>query len=215
MKYDLKNELPVLLIVILPFLYLFSIWNTLPETVPVHWNLHGEIDGTGKKATLLWIPFLLPVLTYVIFTIAPMIDPKRRLQNMGDKLVKLKFAVVMMMSLLALFIIYSSKQEALSSDRMTILLGALLAIIGNFLPAIKPNYFIGIRVPWTLNNDDNWKQTHQFAGKVWLAGGVFIIISSLYARPDINNIFSLFIVAILVIVPVIYSFKFHKSSTQP
>ena len=214
MKYNLKNEFPILLIVILPLIYLLTIWNTLPETIPIHWNLRGEIDGTGKKETLLWITFLLPVLTYLIFSIAPMIDPKRRLQNMGDKLMKLKFAIVLMMSVLALFIIYSSKQEELNSNRITMILGALYVIFGNFFPTIKPNYFIGIRVPWTLNNDDNWKQTHQFAGKFWLIGGILIIVSSLYSKPGINNIFSLLITIVIVIVPIVFSYKFHKSTQQ-
>ncbi len=214
MKYNLKNELPILLIVILPLIYLLTIWNTLPETIPTHWNLRGEIDGTGKKETLIWITFLLPILAYLIFSIAPMIDPKQRLQNMGDKLMKLKFAVVLMMSILTLFIIYSSKQEELSPNRITMLLGVLYAILGNFFPTIKPNYFIGIRVPWTLNNDDNWKQTHQFTGKFWLVGGISIILSSLYVRPDINNMFALLISILIVIVPVIFSFKFYKNSKK-
>ena len=210
MKQNLKNELPILMVAILPLVYLGAIWSSLPETVPIHWNIHGEIDGIGKRERLLWIPFLLPVLTYLIFLIAPLIDPKRRLKNMGDKLLKLKFAVTFIMSVLAVFILYSSKQEALSPNRITMLLGALFTVLGNFFPTIKPNYFIGIRVPWTLNDDDNWKQTHQFAGKIWIAGGILIIVSSLFIRPDINNMGSFGITLLIAVIPMIYSFRLYR-----
>lgn len=211
MKYNLKNEIPILIVVMLPFLYLGIIWNSLPDIIPIHWNFYGEIDGYGKKETLLWVPFLLPLLTYLIFLIAPIIDPKKRLQNMGDKLTKLKFALTFMISVLALFIIYSCKEQELDSNFISILIGMLFAILGNYFPVLKPNYFIGIRIPWTLNSDNNWKQTHRFAGKLWLIGGVSIVIYSLFAKPEISNIFFLCITSLIVVAPILYSYKMFKN----
>lgn len=211
MKYNLKSEIPVLIVVMLPFLYLGIIWNALPDTIPTHWDLYGKIDGYNKKATLLWIPFLLPLLTYLIFLIAPVIDPKKRLQNMGDKLTKLKFAITFIMSLLALFIIHASKEQKLSPNLIPILIGTLFAVSGNFFPTLKPNYFIGIRIPWTLNNENNWKLTHRFAGKLWLIGGISIIIYSLIAQPETSHIFLLCTTTLITVAPIIYSFRIYKS----
>ena len=75
----LKKELPLVLIVLLPFIYLAYIWNELPEKVPMHWNIKGEIDRYGEKIELLIIPFLLPFLVYIIFLVVPKIDPKKRI----------------------------------------------------------------------------------------------------------------------------------------
>lgn len=77
---SLKKELPIILIVLIPFIYLAFIWNVLPEQVPIHWNANGEIDGWGSKATLLIIPFILPVLIYVILSLVPKIDPKQKIE---------------------------------------------------------------------------------------------------------------------------------------
>lgn len=212
MKFSLKSELPTLIVVFLPFVYLLLIWNTLPETVPTHWNINGEIDQTGNKQTLLWLPFLLPVLTYFLLTVAPMIDPKRKLQSMGGKLANLKFAVTFIMSALALFIIYSAKQQELSPNLTTMLLGVMFVVFGNFFPALKPNYFIGIRVPWTMNSENNWKQTHRFAGKLWMIGGCAILVQSLFSNlPAINNLFAIGVTAIISVVPIVFSYTmYHK-----
>lgn len=77
----LKKELPIIAIVLLPFLYLAYIWNQLPEKVPVHWNSLGEIDRYGEKIELLLIPLMLPFLVYLIFLIVPKIDPKNKLHQ--------------------------------------------------------------------------------------------------------------------------------------
>ncbi len=216
MRYNLKDEVPALIVAILPLLYLLLIWNTLPDIIPIHWNIHGEIDQYGKKATLLWIPFLLPILTYIIFIIAPLIDPKRKLQNMGDKLKKLKFASTFLMSVLAVFIIHSTKQQELNPNFLLLLMGTLFAVLGNFFPTIKPNYFIGIRIPWTLNNENNWKQTHQFAGKFWIIGGVLIVLYGLFLNPEMANLFFLVITILIVLIPVIYSYRLYlKENKKP
>ena len=74
----IKNELPIIGIVLLPFIYLAFLWNQLPKTIPIHWNINGEIDRFGDKVGLLLIPILLPLLTYFIFLVVPKIDPKNK-----------------------------------------------------------------------------------------------------------------------------------------
>lgn len=105
MKTTLRKELPSLILVVLPFLYLAYIWNTLPEKVPMHWNVNGEIDGWGEKVQLLLIPFVLPVLVYVIFLFVPRMDPKKKIEKMGNKYHQLKFVMVLFMSALAVLLV--------------------------------------------------------------------------------------------------------------
>lgn len=212
MKKTLKNEIPILVVVMLPFLYLGIIWNSLPDIVPTHWNIHGIADRYSRKESLIWIPFLLPFLTYLIFIFAPIIDAKKRLENMGNKLIKLKFALTFIMSILALFIIYFSGKQEFNRHIILIIIGTFLTILGNFFPTLKPNYFIGIRTPWTLRNENNWKETHRFGGKLWFISGISIIIINLFIQQDIITIYSFYTVIFISILPIIYSYYIYKKT---
>lgn len=212
MSPTLKSELPIIAIVLLPFIYLAFIWNNLPAEVPIHWNMDGEIDGYANKAMLITIPILLPLLVYVMFLVIPRIDPKNRLNQMGGKLQNIKVLLTIFMSVLALFIIYSSKNQSLTNPNLPILgLGILFSIIGNYFKTIKPNYFFGIRTPWTLESETVWKETHKIAGKIWLAGGLAIVLASLILEKRTNVTVFLIITGIITLIPVIYSYiKFSK-----
>lgn len=213
MKISLKKELPIIAIVLLPFIYLFFIWNSLPDEVPLHWNLEGEIDRWGSKNELLIIPFLLPVLIYVLMLIVPYIDPKKRIAQMGGKYYQLKFIMVLFMSGLALFILYFTKNQSILNPHMLfIIIGLLFAVLGNYMQSVKPNYFIGIRTPWTLENETVWKKTHKLGGIFFLVGGICIVMLSFIIDDNARLFMILFmtIVGIISIIPVLYSFLIYK-----
>lgn len=213
---DLKKELPIIAIVLLPFIYLAYVWNQLPEKIPMHWNMQGEVDRYGDKAELLIIPFLLPLLVYLIFLVVPKIDPKNKLNKMGNKLQVIKFLMTTFMSILALFIIYTAKNESFANPNYIVLfIGVLYVILGNYFKTIKANYFIGIRTPWTLENETVWKETHKLGGKMWFIGGLIVIVSSLLFEKQLNMILFIAVTAVITIVPVGYSYlKFQNLKTQ-
>lgn len=207
----LKREFPLIVIVLLPFIYLAFIWNQLPDKVPMHVNIKGEIDRFGDKIELLLIPVLLPLLMYIIFLVIPKIDPKNKLNKMGNKLQTIKVLVTILMSVLALFLLYSAKIQFFNPNYISLLMGILYMIFGNYFKTIKANYFLGIRTPWTLENETVWKETHKFGGKIWLLGGFIVMASSLILDIQPNFIILIIITAILVIIPIVYSyFKFQN-----
>ncbi len=209
---SLQKELPIIAIVLLPFIYLAYIWANLPAEVPLHWNLQGEIDRYGDKSELLLIPILLPLLTYLIFLVVPKIDPKNKLKNMGNKYRSIKVLLTVFMSILALFILYSSKNQSLSNPNYIILLiGVLYIILGNYFKTIRSNYFIGIRTPWTLENETVWKETHKLGGKLWFLGGLIVVLGSVILDKQSNFTLFITLTIIIALVPVIYSyFKFQE-----
>lgn len=212
MKFDFKKELPLLLIIALPFLYLAYIWNQLPDNVPTHWNMKGEIDDWGDKSELILIVFLLPVLIYVILLIVPVIDPKKKIQKMGNKYQHLKFILVLFMSALAILIVYTAQQQSFSNiEYILLLIGLLIMAMGNYLKTVKPNYFIGIRTPWTLENDTVWRATHRLAGVLWFAGGLVLIAISLLLPQSALSTSYFVVVGIIVLIPVLYSYFKFKS----
>ena len=218
MNETLKKELPIIGFVLLPFIYLAYLWNSLPQKVPIHWNYKGEIDDWGTKYSLIGLVFLLPVLTYVLMLAIPKIDPKKRIELMGGKYYQIKFVLVVFMSVLALFIIHSSENQTLSSPSIVfVLIGLLFMALGNYFKVIKQNYFLGIKTPWTLESEEVWKLTHILAGKLWIIGGLLIVILSLIIPENINFYFFISITAIISIVPIVYSyfiFKKLKKSNQ-
>ncbi|MFN7045461.1 MAG: SdpI family protein [Flavobacterium sp.] len=209
-----KKEIPFLAIALIPFAYLIYIWNRLPEKVPMHWNGAGEIDRYGDKKELLLMLFMLVGITYFVFLIIPSIDPKQKLQNMGNKLNNLRMILTLFMSGLAVFILYSVQQKNSNPGFVFAIIGLLFAFLGNYFKTIKPNYFIGIKTPWTLENEEVWKKTHLMGGKLWFVGGLLMALTFLI--PNEMQLYTfLGITAVITIVPIVYSYlEFKKIKNQ-
>ncbi len=212
MKNKLQKEWFSIFLVLIPFIYLAYIWNSLPEKVPIHWNLKGEVDGWGDKFSLIGLLFMLPVLTYGIMLLVPKIDPKNKIDTMGNKYKSLRLILVFFTSVLALFILFSAKNQSMSSPVIIVsLIGFLFMALGNYFKVIKQNYFVGIRTPWTLESEEVWKLTHQMAGKIWVIGGAVITIFCFFLPEDFIVYLILTVTIIITVVPVGYSyFKFKE-----
>lgn len=207
MKINLKRELPVLAIVLLPFIYLAFIWNDLPDILPMHWNIKGEVDRFGSKNELLLLPFLLPVLTYLIFFIGPLVDPKNKLSEMGSKFQNIKFWMSIFMSALAIGIIYLSANHIEAQPTYIIsALGFLYLILGNYFKTIRPNYFIGLRTPWTLESETVWKASHQLTGKLFFIGGLLTIVLGFALDSEYAMYSYLGITLLISIIAIVYSY---------
>jgi len=210
----LKQEIPLILIVILPLLYVSYVWNLIPETVPIHWNVKGEIDKYGNKITHLLIISLLPVFVYTLFLIMVKIDPKKKLDKMGNKFQKLKFLLVVIFSTLSICLIYFTKnQSPLNPNYIFFLIGVLFIILGNYSKTLKPNYFLGIRTPWTLESESVWKKTHKIGGILMFIGGFSVAFSSLILNAQFNWKFLLIVIGIISILPILYSFYIFKKES--
>ena len=114
-----------------------------------------------------------------------------------------------------MFIIYSAENQSLTNPNYILMgIGVLYIILGNFFKTIKANYFIGIRTPWTLENEIVWKKTHQMGGILWFIGGLAIIICSLILNEELNFIVFMSITIIIAVIPIIYSFVQFKKQKE-
>ena len=215
MKTTVQSELPLITIILVPFIYLAYVWEKLPEKVPMHWNMEGEIDRYGDKSELILIPLLLPLLIYVLFTIIPKIDPKDKLKYMGKKYTVLKTVLTVFMSALSMMIIYAAMNESFyNPNYILLLIGVLFAILGNYFKTLRANYFIGIKTPWTLENETVWEETHKLAGKIWFIGGLMIIFGSLILDKTANTVLFVTITVTITLIPVVYSYFKYQRVTQ-
>jgi uncharacterized membrane protein len=216
-KFSLK-ELFILCIALIPALYLLYIYPSLPETVPVHFNFSGKPDDYAHKSTLFYTVGLLTVVTlgvYLLIKFLPNIDPKKTARVSASVLQKISVAMVVFFSAINIIIIYSSVSGSFNLSRLfNPLLGLFFTYIGNLMHNIKPNYFVGIRVPWTLEDPNNWRATHQMGGKLWVAGGIVITISTLLLPPKVGEMSFMVMTAILAIVPIAYSYLYFKKHQQ-
>lgn len=175
----------VALVILIPGIYLAFAWNSLPAKVPMHFDINGNADRYGDKSELLRTVLILPAVSlFVYFLLANIyrIDPKKYAVENRVRLKRIAFAIVCFISALTCIIIYSASHGGSKFDVSLILsaVGLLFAIIGNYLPNLKPNYFAGMRLPWTLENPENWRKTHALAGKLWFAGGLLLAVTCLF-----------------------------------
>ena len=205
----------VWLFIIAPAVYLAIVWNTFPETIAMHFNLKGEVDRYGSKNELMTMTLVLTLLNAAIYLLLPQvyrIDPKRYAAENKSRLHRIAFAVSIFIAAVICLLIYSSVHENIKFSIRFILagVGLLLAIVGNYMYNIKPNYFAGIRLPWTLNNDENWRKTHLLGGKLMFGGGLLIAVLCLFSSLLLSIIILVTILFLVILTTCIYSYNLYK-----
>jgi uncharacterized membrane protein len=218
MKKSTPNLLLALVILAVPFAYAAYIYPTLPLTIPTHFNIKGEADGFGERSTIFLGPGILSVVglfTFFLLSNIKNFDPKKFKTEDEGMFKKLAMFLVAFLSLLGLIISFASTAPKLNITNLLLpLLGISFAIMGWYMPKIHQNYFAGFKLPWTLENADNWNATHKVAGKVWIYGGMVQAICTLIL-PSVAA-FIVFIAStfIMVILPTVYSYRMFKNGNQ-
>jgi len=200
-----------------PAIYLATAWNSLPERVALHFDLQGNPDRYGNKTELLIMIIVLSVMSagvYFLLSNIYKIDPKKYAAENKDRLQRMGFAIAIFMAVVCCVIIYSTVSGSIEFGMRYIFagVGLLFSLIGNYMHNMKPNYFAGLRVPWTLNNEENWRKTHLLAGKLWFAGGLIIAIVCLLLPDTVSLILFFVLTFILIIIPVVYSYRMYRNS---
>lgn len=211
MKNSKSKEVFILIVTLSPILYLWSVWSNLPTKVPMHFDVNGEVDRYGTQTELLLLTLLLPLGIYLLFAFLPKFDPKKKIEKMGGKYNSIRIILAVFMSLIMMYLINSSLSNELSSPHIIVaLIGLLFFVIGNFMKTFKPNYFLGIRTPWTLENETVWKETHELGGKLWFVGGLIILVGAFLLPVLYGMYFFLSVTMIITIIPIAFSYRRHK-----
>lgn len=199
-------------VLLIPVLVGLLLWNQLPDQIPSHWNIDGEVDGWSSKAFVVFaLPaFLLALHWTCVF--ASSADPKSK--DYHPKMLLLVLWICPVIGLLMESLVYAT---ALGYDLsveiiMPLLVGLMFLIVGNLLPKCRQSYTMGIKLPWTLNDEENWNKTHRFGGKVWVIGGAVTM-----ATAFLGSFWVLLgVLAVMAIAPTVYSYlhyRKHKKET--
>ena len=205
-KKHLKVLIITSLVILLPILAGVILWNQLPEQIPSHWNAVGEIDGwSSKPFAVFGMPIILLAFQWLC-VLGTGADPKKA--NHPEKIVHLVLWIIPVLSIVLSAITYTVAlgQDVRVEVVMPIIIGLVLAIVGNYLPKCKQNYTIGIKIPWTLHSEENWNKTHRFAGWIWTFGGLLIMLTGF-----LGGFWIFFVVVLLMVVaPLVYSYLLHR-----
>ncbi|KXY00395.1 SdpI family protein [Bacillus paranthracis] len=172
-----KHLVAIILILITGLAWAYA-WPNLPDTMAVHWGMEG-VNGYASKFNAMLLLLGIMIFTYVLLTITPKIDPKKKNYDKFSKgYMIINYSVVVLLFLVNMLVIgVGLGYDIPMNSTPLILVGLLFIVIGNYLPQCKPNYFVGIKTPWTLSNEEVWRKTHRFSGKVFVVLGIIMILS--------------------------------------
>ena len=203
------------LVVAAAFAFSAAVFNRLPDQVPTHWNAHGEVNGMSSRAFAAWlVPGILAIMALVL-PFLPTIDPRRanfeKFQGSYDLVVN---TVITMVALLHVAMLGSALGWPIAMARLTpLMMGAVFLLLGNVLPRARPNWWFGIRTPWTLSNDRVWERTHRVGGYFFAGAGVLLMLAALL--PPAMALPVIVVVAVTAgVVPLVYSYVAWRQETR-
>ena len=205
-KKNLKTLIITSILTLLPILAGLYLWNTLPGQVPIHWNINGEVDGWSSKAFFVFgLPGIMLAVQWLCVLVTGA-DPKKA--NHSGKVMQLVLWIIPALTIVLSAFTYMTAlgREVRVEIIMPLLVGLIFTIIGNYLPKCKQSYTIGIKLPWTLHSEENWNRTHRLAGRLWLAGGIGIMLTAVLGGFWVM----LAITLVMVLVPTVYSYILHR-----
>ena len=201
-------------VMLLPVLVGLILWNKLPERVPTHFGPSGEPDDWSSKAFAVFgLPAIIMALHWVCVLGSLKMDPKAH--NIDGRMMGRVLWICPVISVVCgIGLTYGT---ALGLDMnvqifMPLLVGLVMVIIGNWLPKCKQSYTMGIKLPWTLDNEDNWNRTHRFAGPIWVVCGMIIMVSAIFGGAFLWVMLAAFLVMILA--PAVYSYLLFRKTQK-
>lgn len=204
-KYK-KTMILTSIVMLIPILIGVLLWDRLPEQVATHFDFEGNPNGwTSRGFTVFGIPLFLLVCQWIA-AVATLSDPKHK--NLSEKVFKLILWLVPIVSLILVFVTYGYAlgYETPEGSIAFAIMGIFFIVIGNYLPKCRQNYTVGIKIPWTLHDEENWNHTHRMAGYLWMLGGL-IMLANIFLKWD--WLFAV-VLAVAVLVPMIYSYLYYR-----
>lgn len=184
-----------------------SLYPSLPDKLPVHWGINGEVNRYADKVVVDLIMPLLPLVIYLFMTVVPKIDPRREnYYKFGSSYQKIRLAIVAILvcfNTIPLLIGLGYRIDVSLVSR--IIIPILSIVLGNYMGKIRYNYFTGIRTPWTLSNETVWNKTHRLTGKLMVIGG-FISLVGLITPSKVGFIIVIAGIVVPTIIGSIYSY---------
>ena len=191
------------------FLFSAAVYLWLPDQIPSHWNLAGEVASTMSKT---WGAFMMPLIVlglYGVFRVIPALSPKGYgIEAANSGFVGNRVAVFALFALLNLLILLAALGVPIAmGSAVSMAVGGLLAVLGWFLDRLPRNFYVGIRTPWTIVDEDNWTRTHRLGKWLFMAAGLVMVVGGIMGA----NAFVIVAAALAAgLVPMVYSYLIYR-----
>ncbi|NRD77746.1 SdpI family protein [Bacillus sp. BRMEA1] len=208
-----KNKLFYITLVIsfIPLLINIIAYPHMPNRVPVHWGINGEVNQYGSKVEQVSMS-ALPLVLFIFLNYLPAIDPKREsYKKHGFAFSVINLMIIIVISCINLAGLLSAFGYPISFQKvLAVLFGLMFLVLGNYMSQIRHNYFFGIRTPWTLASEYVWKKTHRFGGYMYILVGLVAFVSIFIGPAGLT----MFFVALLIgtAATILYSYLVFKKN---
>lgn len=195
------------------FAALFIAYNDrLPERVTSHYNVSGEADRTMTKASFWLLYGAIGTILPSLMTLIRQIDPrKQNYARFNSYYYLMRYAISVFLHGIFLLVILDNLDYEVPMINMILGgIGLLWIVVGNGMSQLRSNFFMGIRTPWTLTDEDNWRRTHRVGARLWVLAGLLMLIGAL-TLPRIGLVIDLIVaIALSIVAPIAYSFLLYR-----
>lgn len=220
MKQQLsRTDLTALILWLLPISYLLYIYPSMPKEMPLNFGGADRQRWNGTDTEFLGVQALLlaaALVAYLIPRFMSAVGPMKTPNYSNSMSRKLALSLLLFFVAIDVAVIYNATHKAIPGEKIVFpLFGLLFTLLGNFMPNLRPNYLVGFKTFYTMENEDNWRVTHRFAGRLWFIGGLCLAVGALLMPAGYEPVLFLCIAAILAVTPFIYSARFYKKYQKP
>jgi len=200
-------------VILLPILFGVIVWKKLPEQMAIHWGDTGQADGWASPMIAVFVLPLILLGAHWLCIFVTFLD--NRYRDQSRRALRLALWILPVLSIYVNAMMYATAfgMRTDSNKLIAILMGVGLVIIGNYMPKFSRNRTMGVKIKWTLANDENWNKTHRFAGWLWVVCGFVVLISVFLPSVAIPYIM-ISVLFLVAIAPVIYSYCYYKKQIR-
>jgi uncharacterized membrane protein len=190
------------------------VYPQLPERMPTHWSASGDVNGWSSRLLGAWIVPLIMAVVWLVMRAIPHIDPRRaNYANFAGTYDALVILVLLFMLVLHVIVLAAATGTPVRMDRIMMpLVGVFIAGIGFLIPRAAPNWFVGIRTPWTLTSDLSWEKTHKLGGPLFIAFGVLMIVAGFFAA---EQAIWVLVTAAIALIGFLFAYSYQVWKTDP
>ncbi len=206
-----RHDWPAWIALALDFAFGLWAWGRMPARVPVHWGISGEPNGWGPASEAALLPPAVAAGIYLLMLCVPLIDPRRRNYALFPETLRLfRLAIPLFLVVLHVPVVLAGLgRHADVGLVVRIALPLLFIVMGNSFPRLRFNYMMGIRCPWTLDSEAVWNATHRRAGRLWVAGGVVMLLA-VFWPPAVGTWVMFAMIALLTIWPLVDAYRLSR-----
>lgn len=213
MKINWRSELLPLFLIAVMFILGAIAWPQSSDRIPIHWGISGQPDNYAGKIGLFYLP-LTALGVYALLIFLPVIDPRRRnYEKFKGSYLIIRIVLILVFACIQVFtVLWALGIDAKINIVVPVIVGLLLIVMGNYMGKFKPNWFLGIKTPWTLSSDESWNKTHRLGGWLFVLYGLALAIGGPFQQ---SWIFITLGILLGVIIVGLYTYSYFVWKADP